>query len=384
MRLFPPTILLASAIAAATFSTSQAAPPGQLTVRDVTRNYAKAVPAQHGLPVAGTAPVFTSVNGIAVLPLVTWVDPDGTSWYVQCANYTNGSPQQCIAVLPVADMLGLVPSTGLSADGMYVVTYFRFPATPASDDVNTRRALMMGTFSAMYGQVLGQLGLPPSAVAGLTRDRAPGKGTRSATGSGDKTPDEPDPAHRQGVGNKCDPNPEIPCIPVTGHPDDPPDNEPSPLPSEPPADDPPPGGGGGGGGGSDKPDGGGLDAVKKAVTQTCIIAPIPGGPPLGGCSTVIVTAPRPPQIPDDTEPPPPVPFDWCKNAGFCGPTQPLPSPGPSALICGSKWVVDTAFCIHNRMRLHQTQEKENECMAEKIATYAKCRKDLGFAGARQK
>jgi hypothetical protein len=160
---------------AGAFGSAQAAPPtGQLSVRDVTRNYATAVPPQHGLPVAGTLPVFTSVNGIVVLPLATWVDPDGTNWYVQCVNYTNGSPQRCMAIIPVNDMLGLVPSTGLSNDGMYVVAYFKVPKGQVSDDVTERRALMTGTYSVLFGKVLGELGLPPSAGTGLARDRAPG------------------------------------------------------------------------------------------------------------------------------------------------------------------------------------------------------------------
>jgi hypothetical protein len=369
--------ILALALAGA-FGSAQAAPPtGQLSVRDVTRNYATAVPPQHGLPVAGTLPVFTSVNGIVVLPLATWVDPDGTNWYVQCVNYTNGSPQRCMAIIPVDDMLGLVPSTGLSSDGMYVITYFKVPTTPVSDDETTRRALMTGTFSALYGQVLGQLGLPPSAVAGLARARAPGGATRSATGSDSKTPDEPDPAHRRGATNNCDPNPEVPCIPVTGHLDDPPDNQPSPLPSEPPANNPPPGGGGenggGGGGGSDTPDGS-MATWKKAITQTCIVAPIPGGPPMPAC-TVVITAPKP-QNPDEIKPPPPVPFDWCKNAGFCDPTSQSPTPTPGSVLCGSKWVVDSAICIRDRLRLHQTADKEKQCLDLKYADYIKCRATL--------
>jgi hypothetical protein len=348
-------------------------PVFSLALAALLSSLANAAPAPAGIQastVPSNTPYFT-MGALTMRPI--GIKQVGDDWYyVQCADYPHGD-QVCLPIVPTYVMRGLEVRSAIALDGSTPLTWF-LQTEAATPDAGDRQSAAIVTFNERHAEVLEQFADPNASAASLRASTVPSRacarepGSRAAkacaaTGS-DPDPDPLPTANLQQVevpGPR--PDPEYPSF------------DPAPLdPSAPPTGDDP--GNAGDPGSPEQPDGSSWRRIKP-LTEICIGAP---PPVIGGGCVVRLPKPKPPLVDPEAEPlPPPKPsWTWCSLVGIgCTSGEPAPGPDGREGVCATKFGVDSAVCINDRINGRSTPEKEKQCLAAKYAELGRCRATLG-------
>jgi len=286
--------------------------------------------------------------------VVSRIVQEGEYWRL-CASGP-ALPDTCLPIVPTYVMEGVEVQVTLANDGTTPLITFKPTSNSTRTPFDQARSvdLFMERLTQATKNITGKARPAPNNC--LRTGRQGGGASHRKGGSGDNCSNE-----------SADDGGGTPIVDVPGHRDGgdlPP--MPSPVEPNPPVD----GGGGegeGGGGGGGSGEGVSPDDATP-LKSSCVFIPPPAG--IWAC-TVPVQGKRPGP---DNLPPPPLP-NWCALTGLgCTTTndgQP-PNLNPLRDMCNSRFVVEAAQCIEERVKGHTDREHELLCIDKAQAKLALC------------
>jgi hypothetical protein len=312
--------------------------------------------------------------------VVSRIVQQGEYWNL-CANGPN-LPDTCLPIVPTYIMAGIEVQVILANDGTTPLVTFK----PASNTTRTPydQARAVDLFMHRLGEAVNRITnrTKPGSAGCLRASREGGSSKQRQADdcnnvSGDGEDDPPDCNPSLTAGNPvrshgCSPasdgdgdgsggSGDIPVVEVPGQRETPDGGYmPLPLPPDPIPED---GGAGGGGGGGEGEGVSPNDATP--LKSSCVFLPPPVG--IWAC-----TVPVPGKRPDPVNLPPPPP-NWCQLTGLgCTNDNQPPNLNPLRDMCNSRYVVEAAQCIEERVKGHTDREHELLCMDKAQAKLAWC------------